>query len=187
MLTADYRIGCDLKILETDRLVIRHIVLDDASFMLGLLNDSTWLQFIGDRGVRTLDDAAHYISSGPLDMYSRLGFGFYIVELADSATPIGICGLAKRDYLQDVDIGFAMLPQYAGKGYAYESAKAVLDYAKTQLRLPRLVATTRPENTASAYLLQKLGLKFERVMTLPNHGRALNLFSIEFRPNDCAG
>jgi RimJ/RimL family protein N-acetyltransferase len=168
-----------VKILETDRLIIRRISTDDSGFMLGLLNEPSWLHFIGDRGVRTIEDAQSYILKGPIEMYARLGFGFYIAEMKEAECAIGICGLAKRDYLDDVDIGYALLPQHCGKGYAYESATAVLGYAKNELGLKRVVATTRPGNYSSAKLLEKLGLRFERTMKHPDGNRELELFAID--------
>jgi [ribosomal protein S5]-alanine N-acetyltransferase len=129
-----------LKALETDRLIIRRMSTNDAAFMLGLLNEPSWLRFVGDRGVRTAEDAQRYILTGPVAMYARLGFGFCIVETKDAHCPIGICGLAKRDYLDDVDIGFALTSQHCGHGYAYESATAVLEHAKSELGLKRIVA-----------------------------------------------
>jgi RimJ/RimL family protein N-acetyltransferase len=168
-----------LKVLETDRLIIRRMSIDDSRFMLGLLNEPSWLHFIGDRGVRTIGDAQSYILKGPVEMYARLGFGFCIVEMKIATCPIGICGLAKRDYLDDVDIGFALLPQYCGKGYAYESANAVLKYAKNELALKRVVATTRSGNHSSANLLRKLGLRFERIVKHPDGNRELELFAID--------
>jgi RimJ/RimL family protein N-acetyltransferase len=169
-----------MKILETERLIIRHLTLDDAPFMLDLLNQPSWLRFIGDRGVRTVADAQNYIQNGPMDMVARLGFGFYLVQLHASDCAIGICGLAKRDYLQDVDIGFALLPEYWNQGYAHEAAKAVLNYAHHTLGLQRVVATTRPDNHASAQLLEKLGLHLERTIQHPDGDRELKLFAIEF-------
>lgn len=166
-----------MKVLETKRLAIRHMDIDDAPFMLALLNDDAWLRYIGDRGVRTIEDARAYILNGPVDMVARLGFGFHIVELKDTRVPIGICGLAKRDYLDDVDIGFAYLPDYRGAGYAREAAEAVLAHARGVLGLRRIVATTRPDNHDSARLLEKLGLRFERTFVHPDGDRQLKLFA----------
>ncbi len=133
--------------------------------------------------MRTIEDAQHYIVKGPVEMYARLGFGFYIMEIKETKSAIGICGLAKRDYLDDVDIGYALLPQYCGKGYAYESATAVLKYAKNELGLKRVVATSRSENHRSAKLLEKLGLRFERIFKHPDGDRELRLFAIDFLIN----
>ena len=165
-------------VLQTERLLIRHMTPDDAAFMLELLNGDAWLRFIGDRGVRTLIDARRYILDGPVAMVERLGFGFYIVALQENGCPIGVAGLAKRDFLDDVDIGYAFLPAYWGKGYAFEAASAVLAYAVEELGLRRIVATVRAENASSIGLLNKLGLRFERAITPPDGTRDLQLFSI---------
>jgi RimJ/RimL family protein N-acetyltransferase len=119
-----------LNILETERLCIHWLSLEDTGFILELLNDSAWLQFIGDFGVRTLEDARVYLLDSPLAMYARMGFGLYLTELKEGTVPIGVCGLIKRDFLEDVDIGFAFLPDFRKQGYAYEAAAAVLAYGK---------------------------------------------------------
>jgi RimJ/RimL family protein N-acetyltransferase len=167
-------------VLQTERLLIRHMTPEDAAFMLELLNGEAWLRFIGDRNVRTLDDARRYILDGPVEMVERLGFGFYIVALKESGCPIGICGLAKRDFLDDVDIGYGFAPAWWGRGYAYEAASAVLAYAVDELGLKRIVATVRADNAPSIALLGKLGLRFERSITHPDGTRDLQLFSIAF-------
>ena len=166
-----------MRVLETDRLAIRLMSTDDAEFMLQLLNEPSWLHFIGDRGVRTLDDARNYILNGPIAMYARLGFGFYIVELKDGGIPIGICGLVKRDSLDDVDIGFAFSPAFWSRGYAVESASAVMTYATGVLRLPRVVAVTDPDNLASIRVLETIGLRFSGMARLSAAGPELKLFS----------
>ena len=152
-----------MTVLETERLILRHFNLDDAPFVLTLLNEPSFLQYIGDKKVRTLDDARQYITNGPRASYERHGFGLYRVELAGSNTPIGMCGLLKRDELPDPDIGFAFLPDYWNKGFAFEAATAVLNYAREQLKLHRVLAIVNPDNDASIKLLERLGLKFERV------------------------
>lgn len=169
-----------MRTLETSRLLIRRMSLDDAGFMLALLNEPSWLRFIGDRGVRTEDDAKAYIQNGPLEMYATLGYGFCMVEAKQLAAPIGICGLAKRSYLADPDIGFAFFPQHWGKGYAHEAAAVVLDYARNELGLKRLVATTRIENVASQKLLEQLGLQFEQMIAHPDGDRELKLYAIHW-------
>jgi RimJ/RimL family protein N-acetyltransferase len=152
-----------MTVLETERLILRHFNLDDAPFVLTLLNEPSFLQYIGDKKVRTIDDARQYITNGPRASYERHGFGLYRVELADSNTPIGMCGLLKRDELPDPDIGFAFLPDYWNKGFAFEAATAVLNYAREQLKLHRVLAIVNPDNDASIKLLEKLGLRFERM------------------------
>ena len=165
-----------MKVIETERLTLRHLSTEDAEFILALLNDPSFLRFIGDKGVRTLDDARKYITSGPMEMYARLGFGLYLVELKDEGIPIGLCGLIKRDGLDDVDIGFAFLPEFRAKGYACEAAEATMDYGKDVLGLRRIVAITSPDNEASGRLLEKLGLRFERMIRLREGDEELRLF-----------
>lgn len=170
------------RVLETERLVLRRLTVDDAAFVLRLLNEPSWLRFIGDRGVRTLEDARRYILEGPVDMYERLGFGIYATTLKeDDKAPIGICGLVKRAGLDDVDIGFALLPEHWGKGYASEAAAAVMDYAKGVVGLKRVVAITSLDNETSARLLGKIGLRFERIIRLTEGGEELRLFAWEAR------
>jgi len=170
-----------LNVLETDRLLLRRLVADDATFILELLNDPAWLQFIGDFGVRTLADARNYILNGPVAMYARLGFGLYLVALKESGIPIGMCGLIKRDSLEDVDIGFAFLPKFRSQGYAYEAASAVLAYGQQTHGLKRIVAITSLDNQRSARLLEKLGLQFERqVQFAPDSQEQVRLFGINF-------
>jgi RimJ/RimL family protein N-acetyltransferase len=166
-----------VKILETERLVLRRLTAGDAAFILELLNEPAFLENIGDRGARTLADARRYIARGPVASYRKFGFGLYLVALKDSGAPIGICGLLKRESLDDVDIGFAFLRKYWSQGYARESAAAVLHYGWTKLRLPRIVAITKPTNQASIALLEKLGLRFEKSIALPDHGGENKLFA----------
>ncbi|MCY9592280.1 N-acetyltransferase [Paenibacillus chitinolyticus] len=164
-----------MKILETDRLILRLQTTDNAAFILELLNDPSWLRFIGDRRVRTLDDARAYILNGPVRMYEQFGFCLYLVERKEDQAPIGICGLIKRESLEDVDIGFAFLPKYWSKGYAYEAASAVMSYGKDTLGLTRIVAITAQENQASERLLEKLGFQLERLIQLTNDSEKLKL------------
>jgi RimJ/RimL family protein N-acetyltransferase len=165
--------------MDTDRLVLRRLEADDAGFILELLNDPAWLRFIGDRGVRSLDDARDYITNGPVAMYDRLGFGLYLVERKDDGVPIGICGLIKRDALDNVDLGFAFLPEYRARGYAYESASAAIAYAREALGLGRIAAITTPDNQASTRLLEKLGFHFERTIQLSPDGPDVSLFATD--------
>ncbi|MFN2453379.1 MAG: GNAT family N-acetyltransferase [Pyrinomonadaceae bacterium] len=166
-----------MKVLETERLILRRLTVEDGEFILELLNDPAWLRFIGDKGVRTLDDARNYILQSPVAMYERLGFGLYLTELKNEGVPIGICGLIKRDSLEDVDIGFAFLPKFWGKGYAYESAAAVMAYGKRTFGLNRIVAITTPDNYDSAKLLEKLGFRFERMLKLSDDSAEIRLFA----------
>jgi RimJ/RimL family protein N-acetyltransferase len=151
-------------ILETPRLSLRRVTPADAPFMLALVNDPAWLRHIGDRGIRTPQAARDYNETRFTAMYERLGFGLWMVEEKARAVPMGICGLVKRDALEEVDLGFAFLPGYRGKGYAYESAVAVRDHATGALGMKRLLAITSPVNHESARLLGRLGFVLEREM-----------------------
>jgi RimJ/RimL family protein N-acetyltransferase len=167
-----------MKVLETERLVLRWLEVRDAPFVLQLVNEPSWLQYIGDRGVRTLQDAEQYIQNGPVEMYGRLGFGLWLVALKVTMEPMGICGLIKRETLQDVDLGFAFLPRFWGRGYALESASATVAYGKARLGLSRIVAITSKSNHASGKLLDKLGFRFEHVVRLAADGEELNLYAV---------
>ena len=165
-------------ILETERLTLRHLSPeDDAQFILKLVNEPSFLHYIGDKGVRTLADARRYVVDGPLKSYEQNGFGLYKVELKIDATPIGICGLVKRNALPDADVGFAFLPEYWNKGYAVESAAAVMKYARETLQLGRILAITTPDNEASAKLLGKIGLRFDRKIKLSEDAVEVKLFT----------
>lgn len=164
-------------VTRTNRLVLRRFIVDDADFILQLLNQPSFIRFIGDKGVRTLDDARKYLNNGPIDSYQRHGFGLYLVDLKDSNTPIGMCGLLKRDSLPDVDLGFAFLPDYWGKGYAFEAASAVMSHAREVLELQSVLAITDPDNEASIKLLDKLGFRFDRVIKLSADASEVKLFS----------
>jgi RimJ/RimL family protein N-acetyltransferase len=168
-----------LKILKTDRLVLRHVSVDDAPFIVELLNDPSWLRFIGDKGVRTPADAREYILRGPVDMYQRLGFGLYLAELRDGGAPIGLCGLIKRDSLDNVDVGYALLPRYREQGYAHEAASAVLAYGRDVLGLKRIVAITSPDNDASSGLLARLGFRFQRSLKFGDDMHDVSLYATE--------
>lgn len=155
-----------MSVLQTDRLSLCQLSIQDAPFIVELLNTPAWLEFIGDRGVNTLDDACSYILNGPVTSYNQWGFGLYLVKLKESYLPIGLCGLLKRETLEDVDIGFAFLPQHTRKGYAYEAASAVMTYARATLHLKRIVAITAPTNQRSISLLERLGLSYKEIITL---------------------
>ena len=168
------------KIIETERLLIREFNSEDVEFIVALLNTPAWLQFIGDRGVKNIEDAKSYLLNGHMESYRVNGFGLWMVELKDGSVPIGMCGLIKRDVLDDIDIGFAFLPQYTGKGYGYEAAATTMAYAKKPLGLTRIVAITDPVNIHSISLLKKLGMEFEK-MVAPYNEKELMLFAIEIK------
>lgn len=161
----------------TDRLELAPLALDDAPFVLELLNTPGFLRFIGDKGVRDLDGARRYLAEGPLVSYARHGFGLLRVALRPDGTPIGICGLIRRPGLDDVDLGFALLPAFERKGYAAEAARATLERGREAHGLRRVVAITDPGNSASVRLLERLGFAFERRIEL--HGEELLLLGRE--------
>jgi len=166
-----------MKVLETDRLVLRRLTVDDAGFILDLLNQPSYLRFIGDKNVRTLDEARGYILKGPMDSYERFGFGLYLTSLKESGVPIGLCGLLKREFLEDPEVGYAFLPPFWSKGYAFESASAVMAYGRDVLGLERIVAITAPDNEGSIRVLEKLGLKFDRMIRFSGDGGEVRLFT----------
>ncbi len=163
--------------LETDRLTLRRIGPDDAGFLHELMNDPGWLEHIGDRGIRNLDAARDYIRDRLQSQYLRPGFGLNLVELKDSSTPTGLCGLVKRDWLDDADLGFAFLPRFRGQGYALEAAAATLEHACAVLGPARIVAIVSPGNHASIRLLERLGLRFERRVSPPKEAQEICLYA----------
>jgi RimJ/RimL family protein N-acetyltransferase len=165
-----------MKILETDRLILRHLSTADAEFILELLNDPSFIRYIGDKQVRTLDDARRYVLDGPVKSYETYGFGLNLVELKSDAKPIGICGILKRDTLPDPDIGFAFLPAYRNQGYAFEAADAVMKHARDVFKVNTILAITSPDNEASGKLLTKIGMTFERLIKLTPESDEVKLF-----------
>ena len=176
-----------MKILETERLNLRQIEASDDEFILDLLNQPSFIKNIGDRNVRTLQQAREAIENRYRQSYTENGFGLYAVELkaaaedqkpkTESQRPIGICGFVRREGLADVDIGFAFLPQFERKGYAFESASAMMEYGREVLNLRRIVAIVAPHNESSIRLLGNLGFEFEGLITLPNDTEEIKLFA----------
>lgn len=166
-----------MKVLETERLALRWFTPADAPLILHLLNEPLFLRFIGDKNVRTLDDARHYLRHGPLASYAKHGFGLFHVSLKADGTPIGMCGLLKRDTLDNVDVGFAYLPQFGGRGYATEAAQATLRYGRTELGLKQIVAITAPDNESSMNVLKKIGLRHTDTLKLSGYKTDSLLFT----------
>ena len=160
---------------ETPRLTIRRLDATDAPFILRLLNEPSFLENIGDRGVRSLDDACGYIAKGPVASYEKHGFGLFHVALKESGETIGMCGLLERDWLDAPDVGFAFFPQFWSKGYAYESSAGVIQWARRTFGITRVVGIVKPTNIGSIRVLEKLGMKFTRVVTSPE-GQVSSLF-----------
>ena len=165
-------------ILATPRLRLRTAHLDDADFYLALVNDPGFLEHIGDRGIRTREDAVQALLDGPIAMQEMRGHSLYVVELKESGEPIGMCGLIRRETLDGVDIGYAYLEPYCGRGYAYEAGMAVLALAPA-LGLQRVLAITSPNNVASNGLLRKMGMRFERFVHLVPEDAGSNLYSLD--------
>ncbi|TMU87522.1 GNAT family N-acetyltransferase [Bacillus sp. BHET2] len=166
-----------MKVLETERLILRWVESSDAEFIMKLLNEPGWLKYIGDKGIRTLDDARSYIVNGPRAMCEREGFGLFLTERKDDQSPIGLCGLIKREGLEDVDIGFAFLADFQSQGYAYEAAAGTIEFAK-KIGLNRLVAITTKDNELSSKLLEKLDMNPEGYVTLPNDTEELKKYGL---------
>ena len=164
-------------VIETERVILRKFTIDDAAFMLEMLNTPTWLRFIGDRNVKTLEEAENYLLNGNIRSYQEYGFGFYVVVIKETQESIGICGIVKREGLEDVDIGFAFFQQFMGKGYGYEAGSATLNYALNDLKIKKIVAIVDPENVVSIALLKKIGLQFEKMIQLSPKDIELMLFA----------
>jgi RimJ/RimL family protein N-acetyltransferase len=169
-------------ILATARLNLRTAGPDDAAFYLALVNDPDFIEHIGDRGIRDLEAARQALLDGPIAMQQERGHSLYVVELKEGGAAIGMCGLIKRDSLDGVDIGYAFLRDYRGRGYAHEAGAAVLAHAPS-LGLRRVLAITSPDNIASNCLLRKMGMRFERFMHLVPDDAGTNLYSIEIGPD----
>ena len=166
-------------ILETSNLLLRKFTVDDAGFMLRLLNEPTWIQYIGDRNVRTLEQAQQYLINGAIKSYKDYGFGFYMVLHKETREPVGTVGFVKRPFLECPDYGFAFLPEYTGQGYAFEVSAAAMDFAEQILRLSRIEAITTPDNKRSINLLVKIGFRFEK--SIHEEGEELFLFGKDSR------
>ena len=163
-------------ILETERLIISEISIEDAPFFYDLVNDPEWIQFIGDRNVKSIADAENYISTKLIPSYKKNGFGFYLVSLKSKKLPIGISGLIDRDGLEYIDVGDALLPEFRSKGYAFEATKAVLTFAKNNLKIDPIIAITNVDNIKSYKLLERLGLRFDKIIQLEDDAVKCRLY-----------
>ncbi len=166
-----------MTVIETERLALRKATLDDAPFLLGMWNEPSYIEFIRDWGARTLPQAEALMQERVFASYERNGFGLYVVTLKATGERLGMCGLIRRAGLDDVDVGYAYPPEQWGKGYASEAATAVVQYGRETLGLPRIVAIVSPRNARSIHVLEKLGLRYERLITLPGDLEAVMLFT----------
>ena len=171
-----------MKSLDTPRLHLRPFTEKDAAFMLELLNTPTWLRYIGDREVHTIPEARAYLTDRVMKDYDELKFGMYLLELKEEGIPVGTCGLINREGLPEVDLGFAIHPDFEGKGYGFESASVVLNHAFSDLGMNRLIAITVAYNTRSIHLLEKLGFTLEGKTQLPDDEEALLVYGIDRQP-----
>ncbi len=167
-----------METIESERLFLRPLTLEDGEFILQLLNTDGFIKYIGDRNVRTIEQAKDYLLNGPLKSYETNGFGLNLVELKTNQAPAGMCGLLKRDYLDHPDIGFAFLPEYTGKGYAYEIVKEIIYYGLNVLKMEKILAIVLPENSSSIKLLEKIGFRYEKNFISPDTNEELCLYSI---------
>ncbi len=168
-----------MAVLETERLVLSRLSYDDCEFIYELLNEPAFKRFIGDKNVGSLDDAHEYLKNGPIGSYEQHGFGMFLVRARDGGEPLGMCGLVKREQFDDPDVGFAFLRRHWAQGYALESARAILDFGKKQLGLPRIIAVVDPKNSASVRLIEKLGLGFEAMVRMDGDSFDIRMYATE--------
>lgn len=166
----------DFKSFETERLLLKPTSTDDADFILELLNTPKWIRFIGDRKVATLEEAKAYIENRMMPQLHRLGYGNYTIILKQDGTKIGTCGLYDREGLDGIDIGFALLPDFEKQGYAFEAVNRIKDFAVNDLQLTQISGITTKDNLSSQNLLVKIGLQFEKYVTIPNDTEELCLY-----------
>ena len=164
-------------ITETNRLIISKISIEDAPFFLKLVNTPHWIKYIGDRNLKTIQDAENYLTNGILKSYKEFGFGFYLLQNKSDSEPIGICGLVKRDPLDEVDFGFALLPEFEAQGFGFEASIAILKIAEDIFKIKKILAITLPINSNSIKLLDKLGFNYEKRVKLYEDDEELLLFA----------
>lgn len=171
--------GADGWLLQTERLFLQRVTPADAALMLAVWNDPAFMHFVGDRGIRTEEQALAAMQAGAFRLYREFGYGPYALSLKEDGRQVGICGLFRREHLEHPDIGFALLPEFCGRGYAYEASVAVLAHARDDLGITTLTAIVSPQNAASIALIEKLGLRFDRSITMPGDTEAISLYSID--------
>lgn len=162
--------------LESERLIIQELTIKDAPFFYNLVNDPDWLRFVGDRNINSIADAENYLTSKIIPSYKKFGFGFYLVKTKEGNHSIGTAGLIDREGMENIEVGFGFLPGFRSKGFAYEATKAILDYAAKTLKISPIVAITHLENDSSAKLLERLGLRFDKNIQLPDFDKPSKLF-----------
>ena len=166
-------------VYETERLIIRPMSLDDADLILELYNMPNFIKFIGDRNINSLADAENYIQAKFLPQFEKLGFGNYLIELKEGNVKIGGVGIFEREGLDIVDIGFSVLERFEGKGYMFEAAQKVKSIGMDDFGLSKISAITLKDNFSSQKLIERLGLKFQKYVTLPNENEELMYYETE--------
>jgi len=166
-----------MTMLETERLILREFAVTDAEFILKLLNEPSFIQNIGDRGVRSVADAEGYLERGPIASYAKNRFGLLAVVWKETGERMGMCGLIKRKALEDVDIGYAFLPQFWSRGFAVEAAQRVVEFAQETLGLTRIVAIVDPKNSGSIRVLERIGFAYEKMIRLSADDIELKLYA----------
>jgi RimJ/RimL family protein N-acetyltransferase len=167
-------------VLKTERLELRWLTLDDTPMMFAVWNDPAFVRYVGDRGIRSLEQARAAVEAGPLSLYTEYGYGPFHVRRREDGVDMGICGLFRRDGLEEPDIGFAILPDFCGMGYGFEASAAVLEHARDALGLSCVTAIVSPHNEASIGLLEKLGMRYVRPIRMPGDDHDVRLYCIEF-------
>ncbi len=168
-----------MTVIETERLLLTRLSYDHCEFISELVNEPSFKRYIGDKEVHSQEDAHRYLREGPIGSYEQHGYGLFLVSVRESDMPAGICGLVKREEFDDPDLGFAFLNRYRRRGYASESARAVLEHGFDELGLRRIIAMADPDNEPSVRLLQTLGFVYERKVRMPEDEYDINLFSLE--------
>jgi RimJ/RimL family protein N-acetyltransferase len=168
--------------LETERLTLRRFEFDDAPHVVELLTQPSFLKNIGDRGVRNVDDARRYLREGPMTMYDQYGFGLWRASRRSDDVFVGMCGLLKRDILPDVDVGYAFLPEHWGQGYAFEAANATVELGARKFGLKRIIGVVSDHNAASIRVLEKVGMRFERMYPMHPGEPEVRLYARDLRP-----
>ncbi|RUO80196.1 RimJ/RimL family protein N-acetyltransferase [Idiomarina tyrosinivorans] len=167
-----------MTLFETQRVTVRQLSLNDAEWLLALFNSQGFIRYIGDREIRTVAQAKRYIQQGPLKSYQETGLGLYAVEAQTTATPVGVVSLLKRDYLEHIDVGYAMLPEHQGQGYALAATAGLIDYARWRFALSQIDAISQADNQASIMLLQRLQFRYQETIQLPGSDDPVARFSL---------
>lgn len=169
-----------MSIITTDRLTLREVLLDDSPFILSLISEAAWRQFISDHSITTLEETERYIEERLISLYKKWNYGLWLVELKSNQQALGICGLVRRPTLPTMDLGFGFRQQFWGQGYAYEAAVACQHYAHTEYHAETLLAITNPENSRSQKLLKKIGFQYNETKSLSDADDPVAIFQYNY-------